>query len=171
MTGAQNPLRLHAQPLMAEAFAPFGSLAAIDAAGGRVVNQDRGRRIPGIDDLEHDAAATRPVLDVYHLKPSPLPFKLACFERHVLTSQVFVPIRCATLLLAVAPDDANGQPDIARARAFIANDNAIIHYRAGVWHSPLIALDGPASLSMLMWEVGDTRDCEEVVPPMTIEIV
>jgi hypothetical protein len=35
----------------------------------------------------------------------------------------------------------------------------------------LIALDGPAVLSMLMWEAGDARDCEEVVPPMTIEIV
>lgn len=171
MTGAQNPLRLDAQPLTAEAFAPFGSLAAIDAAGGRAVNQDRGRRIPGIGDLVHDAAATRPVLDVYHLKPSPLPFTLACFERHVLTSQVFIPIRCARLLLAVAPDDANGQPDVARARALIADGDSIIHYRAGVWHAPLIALDGSASLSMLMWEAGDARDCEELVPPMAIEIV
>lgn len=171
MTAAQNPLRLPAQPLTAEAFAPFGSLAAIDAAGGRAVNQDRGRRIPGIGDLVHDAAATRPVLDVYHLKPSPLPFTLACFERHVLTSQVFIPIRCARLLLAVAPDDANGQPDVARARAFIADGDTIIHYRAGVWHSPLIALDGSASLSMLMWEAGDARDCEEVVLSMAIEIV
>lgn len=171
MADVQNPLRLRAQPLTAEAFAPFGSLVAIDAAGGRTVNQDRGRRVSGIGDLAHDAAATRPVLDVYHLAPSSLPFTLACFERHVLTSQVFIPIRCVRLLLTVAPDDANGQPDIARARAFIANDNAIIHYRAGVWHSPLIALDGPASLSMLMWEAGDTRDCEEVFPPVAIDIV
>ena len=102
---------------------------------------------------------------------SPLPFTLACFERHVLTSQVFIPIRCAQLLLAVAPNDTNGQPNVARARAFIAGGDTIIHYRASVWHSPLIALDGPASLSMLMWEAGDARDCEEVVPPMTIEIV
>ncbi len=164
-------MRLHAQPLTAKAFAPFGSLAAFDAAGGRAVNQDRGRRIPGIADLAHDAAATRPVLDVYHLNPSPLPFTLACFERHVLSSQVFIPIRCARLLLAVAPNLADGQPDIARAQAFMADDSAIIHYNAGVWHSPLIALDGPASLSMLMWEAGDARDCAEVVPPMTIEIV
>lgn len=171
MAGARNPLRLHTQPLTAEAFAPFGSLVAIDAAGGRAVNQDRGRRIPGISDLAHDAAATRQVLDLYHLRPLPLPFTLACFERHVLTSQVFIPIRCERLLLAVAPDDPKGQPDAARAQAFIAGGGTIIHYRTGVWHSPLIALDGPASLSMLMWEAGDARDCEEVVPPMTIELV
>jgi ureidoglycolate lyase len=171
MAGAQNPLRLRAQPLTAEAFAPFGSLAAIGAGGGRAVNQDRGRRILGIGDLAYDATATRPVLDVYHLKPSPLPFTLACFERHVLTSQVFIPIRCERLLLAVAPDDADGKPDAARAAAFVAGDDVMIHYRAGAWHSPLIALDGSAVLSMLMWEAGDARDCEEVVPPMTIEIV
>lgn len=171
MTGAEDILRLRAQPLTAEAFAPFGSLAAFDAAGGRSVNQDRGRRVPGIADLAHDAAATRPVLDVYHLQPSPLPFMLACFERHVLTSQVFIPIRCARLLLAVAPNDAQHQPDLARARAFIADDSAIIHYRASVWHTPLIALDGPAALSMLMWEAADARDCEEVIPSRAIEIV
>jgi ureidoglycolate lyase len=157
--------------LTAEAFAPFGSLAALDTAGGRSVNQDRGRRIPGLSDLAHDSAAIRPVLDVYHLKPSPLPFAIACFERHVLTSQVFIPIRCARLLIAVAPDDANGQPDVARAHAFVAGGDTIIHYRAGVWHSPLVALDGPAVLSMVMWEAGDARDCEEVAPSDAIEIV
>lgn len=171
MADAQNPLRLHAQPLTAEAFAPFGSLTEIDAAGGRAVNQNRGRRVPGIGDLAHDPAAARPVLDTYHLEPSPLPFTLACFERHVLTSQVFIPIRCERLLLAVAPDDANGKPDTARALAFIAGGDTVIHYRAGAWHSPLIALHRPASLSMLMWEAGDARDCEEVVPPMVVEIV
>jgi ureidoglycolate lyase len=171
MSDAQNFLCLHALPLTADAFAPFGSLAAIDTPGGRAVNQDRGRRIPGIGDLVHDAAATRPVLDIYHLEPSPLPFTLACFERHVLTSQVFIPIRCARLLLTVAPDDTNGRPDLARARAFIAGGDTILHYHAGVWHAPLIALDSPAFLSMLMWESGDARDCDEIVPPVTVEIV
>lgn len=171
MADARNIHHLRARPLTAEAFAPFGSLAALDTAGGRSVNQERGRRIPGIGDLAHDAAATRPVLDVYHLKPSPLPFAITCFERHVLTSQVFIPIRCARLLIAVAPDDANGRPVVARAYAFVAGGDTIIHYRAGVWHSPLVALDGPAALSMVMWEAGDARDCEEVAPSDAIDIV
>ena len=33
-------------------------------------------------------------------------------------------------------------------------------YAAGVWHSPLIALDQPAELAMLMWETGGSADCE-----------
>lgn len=171
MTGsASAPRRLPAQPLTAEAFAPFGSLATLDATGGRPVNQDRARRIPGLGDLAHGAAAVRPVLDLYHIAPSPLPFEVACFERHVLTSQVFIPIRCARLLIVVAPDRTDGQPDIDRAVAFIGGDRAAIHYRAGVWHSPLVALDDAAQLAMLMWEAGDARDCEEAAPFASLEI-
>lgn len=163
--------RLRAQRLTAEAFAPFGSLGTISAVGGQSVNQGRARRVPGIGDLQHDPAATRPVLDVYHIAPSLLPFRLACFERHVLTSQIFIPIRCARLLIAVAPDRDDGQPDIERAVTFVGDPHTIIHYRAGVWHSPLVALDDAAVLTMLMWEAGDARDCQEIVPSISIEVI
>ncbi|MCO5130136.1 MAG: ureidoglycolate lyase [Xanthobacteraceae bacterium] len=163
--------RLHARPLTAQAFAPFGSVATIDGAGGRAVNQNRARRIPGVGDLRHAAAAARPVLDIYRITPSSLPFAVTCFERHVLTSQAFVPLDCGRLLIVVAPDDGDGGPDIERAAAFIGDNGAIIHYRAGAWHSPLVALDRTATLAMLMWEAGDDRDCEEIAPARAIEIV
>ena len=169
-TTAMTGPRVRAQPLTAEAFAPFGSLASIEAAGGRSVNQNRARRIPGLSDLQHAAAAARPVVDIYQIAPSSLPFVVACFERHVLSSQVFIPIRCAALLIVVAPEDANGRPDIARTAAFLGDGRAIIHYRAGVWHSPLVALNGPAVLSMVMWEAGDARDCQEVTPSALVEV-
>jgi len=171
MTAGQNPRRLRAQPLTAEAFAPFGSVVSVDGQGGRAVNQNRARRIPGIGNLQHAAAAKRPVLDVYHIAPSLLPFAVACFERHVLTSQVFVPLRCGRLLIAVAPDGVDGLPDIDRAMAFIGDATTIIHYHAGIWHSPLVALEDAAVLTMLMWEAGDARDCEEIVPAVAIEVV
>lgn len=168
---APAPRRLRAQPLTAQAFAPFGSLVSLDAAGGRPVNQNRARRIPGLGDLRHETAAARPVLDVYRVAPSALPFEMVCFERHVLTSQVFIPVRCARLLIVVAPDRADGQPDIDRAAAFIDDGRTVIHYRAGVWHSPLAALDDAALLTMLMWEAGDARDCEEAVSFASLEII
>lgn len=152
---------LTAEPLSAAAFAPYGTIVSVDsrAGGGRSVNQGRARRRPGLHDLAHAPAAARAVLDLYDIAPSALPFSLVCFERHPLSAQVFVPRGTARLLVTVAPDD-NGRPDIAGARAFIA-DNAIIHYRPGIWHAPLAALDAPAQLAMLMWETGDARDCEE----------
>jgi ureidoglycolate lyase len=170
MTNGKNLLRIRAQPLTAAAFAPFGSIATLDT-GGYSVNQGRARRVPGIRDLAHDMAAGRGVLDVYHVAPSTLPFTVVCFERHVLSSQVFIPVRDARLLIAVAPDRSDGQPDIARAAAFVSEGCGMIHYRAGVWHSPLIALDHAAIATMLMWEAGDPRDCEEIASPSPIEII
>lgn len=157
--------------MTAEAFAPFGSLAALDSAGGRSVNQNRARRIPGIGDLAHEMAADRPVLDTYHIASSPLPFRVVCFERHCLTSQVFIPIRCARLLIVVAPNKADGQPDADRAVAFVGDHRTVIHYRAGVWHSPLVAMDDEAILTMLMWEAGDARDCQETSSFAPLEVV
>ncbi|HWW48321.1 MAG TPA: ureidoglycolate lyase [Xanthobacteraceae bacterium] len=158
------------EPLTAEAFAPFGSVAGRDLAKGLSVNQGRALRVPGIRDLAHDGAAPRPVLDLYRIAPSQLPFRLACLERHPLTSQAFIPAEGGRLLVIVAPDDATGQPDLVRLRAFIAPAGTVIHYRAGAWHSPLIALDAPAVLAMLMWECGDRRDCEEFFPAASITI-
>jgi len=164
------PMTIIAEAATMAAFAPYGTLLAINSAGdaGRAVNQGRARRLPGLRDLTHNAAASRPVLDLYRIEPSTLPFALVCFERHPLTAQVFVPLEAARLLVAVAPDD-NGRPDIGRARAFIT-DRAIIHYRAGAWHAPLVALDAPATLAMLMWQTGDARDCEEffLAEPVTV---
>lgn len=173
MTGTppHSARRLQAQPLTADAFAPFGSIALVDGAGGRAVNQNRARRIPGLGDLQHAPAAARPVLDIYRITPSSLPFAVSCFDRHVLTSQAFVPLDCGRLLIVVAPDDADGGPDLDRAVAFTGDAGTIVHYRAGAWHSPLVALDRTATLAMLMWEAGDARDCEEVTPARAIEIV
>jgi ureidoglycolate lyase len=170
LTENEMPLTIAAEPATMAAFAPYGTLLAFDRPddAGHPVNQGRARRQPGLRDLAHNTAASRPVLDRYRIEASALPFPLVCFERHPLTAQVFVPLQAARLMVAVAPDD-NGRPDIGRARAFIVN-RAIIHYRAGVWHAPLVALDMPAMLAMLMWETGDARDCEEFFPDEPIMV-
>lgn len=159
------PLTIAAAPLSAAAFAPYGTVLPADAGadGGRLVNQGRARRHPGLRDLVHEAAAGRAVLDLYRVAPSSLPFPLVCLERHPLSAQVFVPMTATRLLIAVAPADAAGRPDVDRAHAFVTDGATIIHYRAGAWHAPLVALDAPATLAMLMWETGDARDCEEFI--------
>jgi len=156
-----TPRLVRAELLAPASFAPFGTVVAVDHdGGGRTVNQGRALRLPGINDLAHDTGARKPVLDIYRIDPSPLPFAVTCFERHVLSSQVFVPMTCSRFLVAVAPD-RGGKPDLSRAVAFVGNAKQIVHYRKGVWHAPMVALDTPAVMTMLMWEAGDERDCEE----------
>lgn len=148
--------------LTPEGFARFGTVVVADGAGrGRSVNQGWARRIPGIDNLSHDPAAGKPVLDIYSIEPSQLPFTVSCLERHPLSSQVFMPVACARFLVVVAASDAAGQPDLTQVLAFIGDGTQIVHYRKGVWHAPMVALDTPAVMTMLMWESGGARDCEE----------
>lgn len=159
-SSAQSIIR--AESLTAARFAPFGTVA--DAGGadrGQSVNQGRARRVPGIDDLSHEAAATTPVLDFYRIAPSTLPFALTCLERHPLSSQVFMPMMPASFLVVVAAEDRRGRPDLSRVMAFIGDGTQVVHYRRGTWHAPMIALGAPCVMTMLMWQAGDARDCEE----------
>lgn len=151
---------LHAQPLSAGSFAPFGSVIEIGSKTGRPVNQGRAQRIEGTRSLAH-AAGTTPVVDLYRVETSKLPFTVECLERHPLTCQIFTPMRGARYLVIVAPTSADDKPDLARTRAFIGNQEQAICYGAGVWHAPMIALDDVAVMTMTMWEAGDARDCEE----------
>jgi len=162
---------IRAERLTPTGFAPFGTVVGVDDDGrGQVVNQGRARRVPGVKDLAHDAEASKPVLDVYRIDPSPLPFAITCFERHVLSSQVFVPMTCSRFLVAVAPD-RGGRPDLTCAIAFVGDAKQIVHYRKGVWHAPMVALDTPAVMTMLMWEAGEARDCEEYPSNLDLHIV
>ena len=151
---------LHAQPLSADLIAPFGSVIEIGGRTGRPVNQGRAQRIEGTRDLVH-AADAKPVIDLYRIEQSELPFTVDCLERHPLSCQIFTPMRCARYLVIVAPTGTDEKPDLAHARAFIGNQEQAICYGAGVWHAPMIALDNFAVMTMTMWEAGDARDCEE----------
>jgi ureidoglycolate lyase len=151
---------IRAQPLSADAFAPFGSVIEIASRTGRPVNQGRAQRIDGTRDLGH-AAGTTPMVDLYRVETSKLPFTVDCLERHPLSCQIFTPMHCARYLVIVAPTGTDDKPDLSRALAFIGNQEQAISYGAGVWHAPMIALDDSAVMTMTMWEAGDARDCEE----------
>ncbi len=156
-------MEIRTTPLTGLGFARFGTVVATDATGrGRLVNQGRAQRIPGIHDLSHHPDAAMPVLDIYRVAPSRLPFVVTCLEQHPLSSQVFAPMAGARFLVVVTAADAAGQPDLGAIVAFVGDATQIVHYRSGVWHAPMIALDAPATMIMLMWEAGDARDCVEL---------
>jgi ureidoglycolate lyase len=155
-----SPRIIRAEPLTAARFSAFGAVVEAGNQAGRLVNQGRARRLEGIRAFSHEQG-TVPVVDLYQVDRSELPFKVSCFERHPLSDQVFTPIECARYLVIAAPENADGQPDLSRVSAFVGQPTQGICYRRGAWHAPMIALDTRALMSMLMWEAGDSRDCEE----------
>jgi len=150
---------LTAERLTAAAFAPFGSVVE-EIGPGRAVNEGRGLRHDGVAGLVHDTGAVAPVLAVYAISASVWPVETGEFERHVRSAQLFVPMAGDGLLAVVAPDGADGGPDVARARAFVVPAGTGIVYAPGTWHMPLVALEVPARCAMLMWETGTEQDCE-----------
>ena len=154
-------LTLPLRPLTAAAFTPYGFVAAPDGREGRPVNQGRAHRLDGFGQLHHHGEATRPAIALYDVTASLLPVTITLMERHPLTSQIFVPMDGASALIVVAPVEPDGSPAMARAEAFLSGPRQSFCYGAGTWHAPLFAHGVPGLFTMMMWETGDARDCEE----------
>jgi ureidoglycolate lyase len=155
---------LIAQTLTAAAFAPYGAVVAAPAEG---------RRIAADAGLVNRRPAARLSLTVSRLAPlADLPLRASVLERHVFSSQTFLPLAVGRYLVLVAPDAPHGGPDAAHAVAFVGCAGQGVTYRAGVWHHGMTALDRPAEFAVLMWCDGGSGD-EEFVPlaaPLTVTV-
>lgn len=139
------------EPITAEAFAPFGGLLP-----AREIGQPR---FELIEQLQNLRASAKPRLSLAAVAPAkPLPLTAVEMERHVFSSQAFVPYDCQSYLVLVAPHGRDDLPDISGARAFRVPGNVGVNYRADTWHHPLTALDGPARFVVLTFVDGTAAD-------------
>jgi ureidoglycolate lyase len=146
---------LLAEPITAEAFAPFGDLL--------VPPKDFSRQFfDGA--LSNARPGARPSLSLATIEPAKsLPLDARQMERHAFSSQSFVPVGAPARYFAiVAPHGADSRPDAARARAFIVDGGLGITFRADVWHHPMVALDRPSTFAIYMWLDGSDGDVELV---------
>jgi ureidoglycolate lyase len=161
---------LRAEPLTAEAFAPFGQVLEARERG-RTSNQGTALRVDRVAELANTRAWCKPNLAMVRALPQPLPLAMRLLERHPASSQAFIPLRCTRYLVIVAPTAPGGEPDWSALRAFIAAEGQGINYAMGTWHHPFTALDEAAELAMLAWEDGSVGDCEERALPEPITVV
>jgi len=131
-----------AAPIDRNGFAPFGTLVDVEMSGMRT------DRIDGIENRRPNALFH---LSTVAIEPTPLPLAIVELERHVFTSQTFLPFAASRYLICVAADDAHGGPDLQTLRAFTVPSGVGITYRPGTWHHPMVALDAPASFAIIMW--------------------
>lgn len=150
------------QPLNREAFAPFGDVIDVPKEAGRTYYED------ALGNLRAEAKASLSM--TFRLPTSDRPLTSETMERHEFSSQSFVPVDVGRWLIVVAPHAAQGGPDMAKARAFIANGWQGVTYKPDIWHHGLTTLDQPGCFAVFMWRAG-TRD-EEFVPvaPFTVGI-
>lgn len=155
----REPIR--ARPLTREAFSPFGDVIGLELSGGTSANQGTATRFDWMAQFASTRPGAKPNLAVFRSVAKTLPFEVKLLERHPCSTQMFVALKCQRFLVVVCPDDARGEPDLAGLSAFVCGPGQGVNYRPGLWHHPIIALDGAADLLMLAWEDGTALDCEE----------
>jgi ureidoglycolate lyase len=155
-------MTLIAQALTPQAFEPFGDVFCRLDEPGRAYTEAA---------LGNERPQAWPSVSIVHKLPRlELQLEVSELERHAHSSQTFVPMDCWRWVIVVAPHAAVGGPDAGRARAFIANGNQGVTYRANTWHHGLTVLDGPAHFAIFMWRDGTAGD-EEIVPVAPFRVV
>ncbi|SLN36932.1 Ureidoglycolate lyase [Roseivivax jejudonensis] len=143
------------EPLVAEAFAPFGDV--LDAAGApdKLINQGLCGRYH--DRARIDVSDGRAGISIFDAVPRDLPLRLEMVERHPDGSQAFLPMSSEPFLVIVAPDEA-GVPGVPRA--FRTAPGQGVNYHRGVWHGVLTPLAAPG-LFAVVDRIGAGANLEE----------
>jgi len=149
---------LEIEPLTREAFAPFGDVIELDGARHFPINAGTTERYHDLAQIDVGDADGRALVNVFRAQPFRLPIEIRMMERHPLGSQAFIPIGDAPYLVVVAP---RGALDAGALRAFVTRGWQGVNYAKGVWHHPLLALEGCSDF-IVIDRGGPGDNCEEV---------
>ena len=143
-------MELQVQPLSAAAFAPYGEVIGIPAAGVpgagradglsvRAINGGTSQRwdMPGA--LQLHAQGGEPCVAVFRAQAQALVGPWRLLERHRLGTQTFIPMAGARCVVLVARGEA--VPDPATLAAFAVDGAQGFTLHADTWHHGLIALE------------------------------
>lgn len=153
-----------AEPLTADAFAPFGEVLEITGTPDKIINQGKCGRYHDLAGM--DFGEGRAGISLFHAELREMPYPLDLLERHPLGSQAFIPMSQSRFLVTVA-EDAGGVP--GAPRAFIARAGQGVNLRRNVWHGVLCPLDG-TGLYGVVDRIGEGNNLEEhwLDPPVIV---
>ena len=131
---------LQAEPLEHDTFSPFGQVIQADTSVQQfTINDGNTRRYHDLAHLEPGPGGCV-IVSLFRGQPRQLPFTVTLMERHPLASQAFIPTSGRRWLVVVAP--AGDPPSASDLRLFLCTGDQGVNYAPGVWHHPLLALDG-----------------------------
>lgn len=151
-------------PLTPDAYAPYGDviMAAPRGEPGKPANQGTARRfdhLAALSDLRPGSARLN--VTVFRCAPRATgTFAIELLEKHPASTQIFVPMQAERYLVIVAR--GGDRPDLSTLGAFMASGTQGISYHPGVWHHPLVALDGETHFACFVFEDGSEGDCTVV---------
>jgi ureidoglycolate lyase len=146
---------LKAQPLTAEALAPYGDLMDASGTPNKMINRGKCGRYH--DKATLDFADGRAGISIFKGEKETLPVKLELVERHPEGSQAFISMSADPFLVVVARDEEGTPKD---AKAFITKPGQAINFHRGTWHGVLAPLSEPG-LFAVVDRIGDGANLEE----------
>ncbi|MEL6798861.1 MAG: ureidoglycolate lyase [Pseudomonadota bacterium] len=158
-------MKVVAQPLTAEAFAPFGDVLELAGAPDRIINQGMCGRHHDLAQLDFEGG--RAGVSLFDATPRALPYSLDMVERHPDGAQCFIPMTEHPFLVIVAPD-AGGAP--GPPLAFVTSPGQAVNYCRGTWHGVLTPLHAPG-LFAVVDRIGPGANLEEHWFGTPVEVV
>lgn len=159
-------------PIDAGRYAPFGAVVAAHAdVAPRIANHGAAvawDALATLVDDRGDAAAIRASL--FRCKPlEGTSLEVRRLERHPRSTQMFVPMNASRYLVVVA--QGGDEPDFSTLAAFVVGPAQAITYAPGIWHHPMVALDGETDFVNIVGSAGDAGDCDErAFDPPTVRV-
>ena len=126
---------LHAEPLTAAAFAPYGRVLQVpaDGDGGHPINAGTSQRHELLGDALLSADGGRPVISISRAVARVLPMALVEME--------LIPLGAARRLVLVVARPGPAPQQLADLAAFVSDGAQGVWLAPGTWHHPLLALD------------------------------
>lgn len=151
--------KITVKPLTKEAFTPYGEVIS---KGGEhsIINQGTGKKW---NELVHfDMSHENGTVNLGILRTMSIPLTFNQMERHLFTSQIFIPLGGKSSLVAVA--SANDKdPDPDTVEVFLMAGDQGVSFTRKVWHHTLFPLESDTDY-ILMMRGGFIGKDVEVVP-------
>ncbi len=160
-------IKLIAEPLTAEAFAPFGDVIDARTSASFPINAGRTQRHHDLASVETLGDNAHTLINIFVSQPITLPLELTFLERHPQGSQAFMPLHQERFIVVVAPPgDTINTADV---RAFVTDGRQGVNYRAGTWHAIQSVLEREGEF-LVVDRGGDGKNCDEYSLDITVTL-
>jgi len=156
-------MTIQATTIEQELYSPYGAVICADReeVEGNSANQGTATRYNHLAKFLNDRQGSADAnVSVFRVEPwKEDKFKVELLEKHPHSTQIFIPMNAVSYLAIVALGDE--RPDLSTLNAFLVKPNQAITYHPGVWHHPMVALEGVTDFVAMSCEDGSGGDCTE----------
>lgn len=159
---------IKAEPLTAEAFAPYGDvIEGSEAKQELSINYGNTTRFHDLIDMDVSDEGGEPCVSIFRSHPLEQPIIVKVMEYHPLGSQAFVALGDQPYLVVVAEA---GEFDAGKLKVFLAHSGQGVNYHKGTWHHYCLAL-GKTSDFLVLDRKGEGNNCVEYYLPESEQVV